>query len=300
VVSIIKRTYSGTWASKNIQFAGDLQPYATATVWGTGIDPIHGNYGQSGPPLRITGREGEEGSAGYEGRQTRPSTVPGELIPTELWGYRTVDNTYNDYIEYDDRPNWGEQPPEFRGNADGQPSGMQNDPADTATTGVNSQFRQRKGGAFRFNKKRPDSYPSETVTEGWRNKPKGYPADSQTSDPSQYEMQTSMQQRYRSRNNDHAVARATDDPREPIHSRVVGQKLKIYSGEERHYDMFPYQAEEIQRPFWFREAGTGDPNMMAPNEMFVATPVQRVPPADPSLGVQESEYGYTGEDGQYY
>jgi hypothetical protein len=295
----IRRSVSGTWKSKAVNLS-ILEPYATAEVWGTGISPIHASYGQSGPPLRVMGRPGEEGSAGYEGQSAAGAEIPAELIPTELWGYRTTDSTLNSYIEYDDRPNWGEQPPEFRGDADGQPPAMGNDPADTASTGINNAFRQRKGGAYRLRKKLVDAFPSETVTEGWRNKPKGYPANSQPSDDSQLTMQTSMQQRYRSRNNQHAVDRGTDDPREPIHSRVVGQKMKIYSGEERHYDMFPYQATEIQRPFWLRTAGTGNPDMMAPNEMFVNTPVQRVPPSDPSLGVQESEYGYTGEDGQYY
>jgi hypothetical protein len=296
---MVNRTYSGIWKSKTVN-QDLLQPYATADVWGTGIDPIHASYGQDGPPLRVMGRPGEEGSAGYGGQPAGHSEIPAELIPTELWGYRNTDSTINSYIDYDDRPNWGEQPPQYRADTEDHPPGMSNDPYAVQSTGDNSRFRMVRGGAHRLRAKLVNVFPTETVTEGWRNKPKGMPANAQPSDDSQLIIQTSMTQRYRVRNNDHAVARATDDPRSEIHSRVIGQKMKIYSGQERHYDMFPYQADEIQRPFWFREFGSGDPSLMEPNEMFVQTPVQRVPPPDPSMGVDETEYGYTGEDGQYY
>jgi hypothetical protein len=113
-----------------------------------------------------------------------------------------------------------------------------------------------------------------------------------------------MVQRYRDRNNDHAVSRGTDHPRFAISSRVTGQKLKFFSGEERHYDMFPFQQEEIHRPFWYRTAGTGWPWQMRANELDQRVPIQRTPPSDPALGAQETslattDYGYTGEDGFY-
>lgn len=285
---MVPRPYSGTWASKYIA-PTNLQPYATAAVWGTGISPIHSIYGE-GPPIRVLGRPGEEGSAGYEG-QPAGDSVPQQWIATDMWGYRSSDDRTNNYVDYDDRPNWGEQPPQYRGDIDDHPS-----------VGESAEsFREQHGGAHRFRQKLADALPNETVTEGWRNKPKGRAADAEPSADSQLIVQTSMRQRYQTRNNDHAVARATDDPREVIHSRVVGQKLKIYSGEERHEDMFPYQQEIILRPFWYRSAGTGDPAMMEPNEMFQSTPVIRQPPPDPSMGINEEEsgYGYTTEDPGY-
>jgi hypothetical protein len=296
----MQRTYSGAWASKAI--GGEEVPYVGALKWGTGINQVHAMYGE-GPPIRVMGREGEEGSAGYDG-QPAGLSVPQQWIPTELWGYKTEDDLSNNYVWYDDRPTWGEQPPDYRGDTEGHPAAMNNDPAQIDTTGTYSVFRMLAGGAHRFRQKLADALPSETVTEGWRNKPKGMPANSIPSDNSQLIIQTSMRQRYQTRNNDHAVARATDDPREVIHSRVIGQKLKIYSGEQRHYDMFPYQQDIIVRPFWYRRAGTGIPEMMAPNEMYQSSPYQRTPPPDPDLGPEEisssADYGYTGEDQMYY
>jgi hypothetical protein len=295
---MVQRTYSGMWVSKYI---GKHEiPYTGAAKWGTGINPVHAMYGE-GPPIRIMGREGEEGSAGYDGQPAGLNSLPQDWIPAELWGYHHQDSTINNYVYYDDRPTWGEQPPDYRADVVNHPPGMSNDPAETKTTGTNNVFRQIQEGAHRYRQKFADSLPSETVTEGWRNKPKGNPANSQVSADSQYTIQTSMQQRYRARNNDHAVARSTDDPRHVIHSRVIGQRLKIYSGQERHYDMFPFQQDEINRPFWYRRAGTGIPEMMGPNEMYQSQAYQRTPPPDPDMGPQEvDQYGYTGEDQMYY
>jgi hypothetical protein len=154
----------------------------------------------------------------------------------------------------------------------------------------------------------PISYPTETVTEGWDNKTSGDVADAETSDPSQYERQTSMQQvnPAAGRNNDKAVARGTDDARAKIMTRLTGQKIKPWSTGERLQDMFPYQQDTIIRPFWYRQMGTGDPSQMQPNEMYVSVPIQREPPPDPYLGPQETdsevmanEYGYSTEDVSY-
>jgi hypothetical protein len=114
-------------------------------------------------------------------------------------------------------------------------------------------------------------------------------------------MQTSMQQRYQTRVNDHAVARGADGPRAGIESRVIGQRLKVYSGGERHYDMLPREQDDMPRPFYYRTAGTGDPANMAPNAMWEIDPIQRVTPPDPYLGADETDlgYGYTSEDSFY-
>lgn len=68
-------------------------PYATAAVWGTGIDPVHSYYGE-GPPLRVIGREGAIGSspvanAGPRDRQYQSPTDGNAADPPEYlnWGY---------------------------------------------------------------------------------------------------------------------------------------------------------------------------------------------------------------------
>jgi hypothetical protein len=146
--------------------------------------------------------------------------------------------------------------------------------------------------------------PTETVSEGWLNKPKGTPANAVPSSTAQLERQTSMQQRYQIRTNDAAVLRDTDVARAPIDSKVTGQKLKVYSGGERHYDMLPKAQDTIPRPFWYRQAGTGDIADMAPNELWYIEPIERIPPPDPCIGNPETGFtqthGYTTEDSQYY
>jgi hypothetical protein len=146
--------------------------------------------------------------------------------------------------------------------------------------------------------------PSETVSEGWLNKPQGTPADSKPSDDNQLIIQTSMTQRYRTRTNAGALARNTDEPRSDIPSKVTGQRIKVYSGGERHYDMLPKEQDAMVRPFWYRTAGTGRADDMVPNTMYSISALQRIPPPDPSMGMPETEFvnefGYTDEDTQYY
>lgn len=271
----------GSWSAVN------TVPYA-ASIWGTGINPIHSQYGE-GPALRTTGRQGDQPDV------HAPFTAQSDFIPEMPWGYTPEDVSATPYLR-DDHPTWAEETSDFRGDTDRQPPY-------NATGATKTLFRSIFDGARKANYKAPDSWPNETVTEGWRNKPKGQPADARVSDPAQYEMQTSMSQRYVTRVNDHAVMRATDEPRATITSRVVGQKLKVYSEGERHYDMFPYQQDSIPRAFWYRKAGTGAAKDMLPNEMYVSDPIQRVPPPDPSMGVTETdstlEYGYTDEDNFY-
>lgn len=276
----------GTW----IQDAGELQPYATASVWGTGINPIHERYGE-GPPLRTTGRDGL-------GMHTPAAdAVPERLQVEPSWGYSEPTGQYSGEpgVYMDGRPPWDEQK---------NRSGSEGHPPWNAPRSASELFRGMFGGAHRLAQKLVDGIPTETVSEGWLNKPKGSPANSVVSDPSQYEVQTSMQQRYTRMGNPGAVERGTDESRTPIDSRVVGQKLKVYSEGERHYDMFPYQQDIIVRPFWYRTFGQGNPENMGPNEMTLRSPVRRVPPNDPSMGPNETDlegndFGYTPEDTFY-
>lgn len=265
-----------------------LVPYAGEQVWGTGINPVHEYYG--GPPDRL------EPIQLPHGETVSPrDAVPQQFIAPELWGY-TLDDERNTTVYYDDRPQWNEQPEAYRGDA-------LNHPAWDDSRAVSEDFRGQHEGAHRYDQKLADSLPDETVTEGWRNKPKGKDAVAEPSDPSQYEIQTSMRQRDQTRVNDHAVSRATDAPRASIMSRIVGQKLKIYSGQMRHYDMTPRTQTQNVRPFSYRTAGTGLRRRMLPNAMFDQYPIQRTPPPEPSTGPLEEnlsqDYGYTPEDVVY-
>lgn len=280
---------SGEWARQN------LNQQATAMVWGTGINPVHYYYGS--PVARggaLSLREGES---------VPPSqAVPDPLIPHDLWGYTPEDSTYTG-VQYDRRPSWDNVPSEHRAETFDHPSW-------SAPGSVNERFRAVRAGArrlFRSADPRTDDVayvvPSETVSEGWLNKPHGQPSNAKPSDPVQYEIQTSMTQRYQARNNRNAVGRSTDSPREIIESRVVGKKVKVYSGGERHYDMFPREQDDIPRPFYYRTAGTGPLEYMPANTTWSITPIERTPPPDPSMGVPEPDiqdnFGYTDEENFY-
>src|SRR5580704_9976219 len=197
--------YTGAWRRANV-------PYAGPGVWGTGINPVHQYYGSDN--LRVEGRNQD-----HPERQSPSQALPHDFYDLTAWGYTPEDHTYG-AIDYDGRPPLGTQTPDWRG------KGVQQPPVD-AEGFAKTIFRSMIAGARRGNYKQVNSLPSETVTEGWRNKPKGQPADSVPSDPSQYEVQTSMVQRYKVRGNQAAVARGTDGERSQIASRVTGQKLKM-------------------------------------------------------------------------
>lgn len=272
-------------------------PYVGAKTWGTGYNPVHLYYGS--PP----DRQGE--ISPREGDYTPPwAGVPENVIATGRgWGY-SEDEIANEgqlYFVRDDRPGWDVETPQnpSRYSTDGQPPY-------NAPGSVKELFRATMNGAFsKFRGKLPRAtyqIPTETVSEGWVNKPQGRPANAVVSDPSQYEMQTSMTQRYRARNNNLAVLRSTDFARSHINSRVTGQKLKVYSQGDRDYDMFPVQqTPEIERAFYYRTAGTGIQDQMTANEMYEINAIERTPPPDPYIGQADvsQEYGYTPEDNFY-
>jgi hypothetical protein len=263
------------------------QPYSGAQVWGTGINDIHQYYGS--PPVRLNDSE-------------YPQTPPSESRPqaTDIyynWEYGEPASNGARYVTYDDRPGYDVSPQDspVRRSVLGHP------PVN-ATGAAKQRFRRAKGGAHRLMQVLQPTLPSETVSEGWTNKTRGALANSKPSDPSQYEMQTSMTQRYKVRGNQASVARATDEPRATIQSRVAGQKVKNWSQGERNYDMLPKAQDDMPRPFYYRTAGTGDPAMMNPNEMYNIDPIQRTVPPDPSLGNPDDNYtayGYTPEDNFY-
>jgi hypothetical protein len=261
---------------------------SSSLQWGTGYNPVHAQYG-SPPRPGVTTRQGEITPA-FEG-------VSRDLIPEEFWGYTAEDFQGAGYFVADDRPPWGSESDRY--STDGYPPW-------NATGAAKTRFRATMEGAYsKFRGKLPRAtyqIPTETVSEGWVNKATGpRPANAVVSDPSQYEMQTSMTQRYRARNNDHSVERGTDDARSHINSRVTNPIVKVYSQGDRDYDMFPKEQTGAIRPFYYRTAGTGIQGQMTVNEMYEREAIERTPPADPYIGNQDTafNYGYTPEDNFY-
>jgi hypothetical protein len=268
-------------------------PPDSNTVWGTGINPVHELYGSAPRP----------GVSQLEGTVTPPfEGVAQDLVPEEFWGYTAEDFQGAGYFVRDDRPGWDVAPEDSvnRQSTEGHPSW-------NATGAAKTRFRSAMDGAFsKFRGKLPRAnfqIPDETVSEGWVNKATGpRPANAVVSDPSQYEMQTSMTQRYRARNNNLAVLRSTDDARAHINSRVTNPIVKVYSQGDRDYDMFPRQQHATyERDFYYRTAGTGVQGEMTANEMWDQSAIERTPPSDPYIGPQDSSmiYGYTSEDNFY-
>ena len=316
-------------------------PYSGAAKWGTGINPVHSFYGESTDPVRVYGRPGSVGNtdAGGYGSprdfgKTAPFEASADFIETEApWGYQVEDiagldvfqlsdfdaNRHGmDIVNDTDHPNLGEGTSFSDASGDGfrEPNRM-NAGKYRVPWGIPGRLTSGliRAGQWDADFEVSDQIPTETVNEGWVNKLAsgfqiGQSADDVvTSDPSQYERQTSMQQRFLSLNNDRAVARGQDEPREPIPSRVAPMKIKAYSEGQRHYDMDPYQIDDMPRPFYFRRAGTAREWELLPNEMYVTTPMQRTPPPDPALGEPElavvdpnfsENYGYTSEDQGWY
>lgn len=287
---------SGQWAASN----ANANQYAGALKWGTGNNPIHSVYGE-GPPLRSTGRQ-----PGPDMPTTALSDVPPSLETAYDYGY-TMEDVPNLVTFYGQPPPVGTDTGAFRDEAGNFPHRQQygeDDDFPLPVEPAGTNFRTVSEGA-RVHRHTTKQFPTETVTEGWRNKETSIVLDADVSDPSQYERQTSMQQvnPAAGRNNDGAVLRATDDPRFNIMTRLTGMKVKPWSGGQRHADMFPFQSEMIVRPFTYRTGATGDPYAMAPNEMYVSDPIERTPPPDPDLGPEETnvtgDYGYTSEDVTY-
>jgi len=289
-------------------------PYSGADKWGTGINPVHQFYGEDSP-LRVYGRQGNRPVVTAPGEADR-DFVTGETswgyVPEDLAGLDVFANPEEAITGVlfvkDSHPDLSEGTVTYRANVPNQSrrpwgsSGAYKNVLRSIMRSAGNINNQANGYSYQL--------PTETVSEGWVNKPASGMDEGQVpyavvSDPAQYEVQTSMRQRDAVQDNGRAVLRQTDVPRENIASRVAPMKLKIYSGEQRHYDMFPRQMDDIPRPFWYRRAGTGRIQEMAPNAMVVISPLQRTVPPDPSLGPQETtltddNFGYTSEDQGWY
>lgn len=299
---------TGAWARK---YQLEVS-YVDARRWGTGINPVHAIRGDTSRPQNPRLDEG--------GLDQTPAHLayPGDFVESPPdWGYECDDiagldvftSAATEGIPVVNDPDWPNREETDSSRAyirreTSHPWGM--------SALAKTLLRSMRAGQHDEDYRVSNEVPTETVSEGWLNKPDAMgigeiPDDNVlTSDPAQYERQTSMQQRHMTLNNERAVNRGADDERTSIESRIAPMKVKVYSGDERHYDMFPYQMDDMPRPFAYRTAGVGPVRYMQDNAQYVRTPLQRTPPPDPSMGTPDTElsetdqYGYAGEDQGFY
>jgi hypothetical protein len=252
------------------------QSYTGAKKWGTGINPIHSQKG------------------GYEGRNLAPGNEVQVDPGFDNNGYTSFEFDSSDYgtggvdlTFMSQHPNWGERPP--RGKMD-MPSWGRG-----PFVAPNGTGKRLVGQGRNPKENSSDPVPTGAAGEGWENKVAGNENDAETSDPRQYEMQTSMSQRHNMRDNGLAVSRTTDSPRAGISPRLAGVKIKVYSGGRRHFDMTPYDQDYIPRSWRFRGAGTGPVEYLDSNAYESVSPVTRVVPGDVDQGMAENEL--TSDDG---
>lgn len=288
---------------------------AVANAWQRSLQ---GEFSYGSPLKQGTGWNPIHAIRGGDGRNIAPNgtsvVISEDLVQDDYvdsYGFSYEDVAWDANRDYgygpesprelgiDDRPVWGDDlgtrasvppnyPPYNQKHLTGLPGG--------------THIRSVEKGAIASTT--PNVVPDEDVAQGWRNK---VSLDDElpvtVSDPSQYEMQTSMTQRRKVRaGSQNSGSQSEYDA--PIHSRIVGPKLKFWSGEQRHYDMAPKEQNVVIRPWWARTAGTGNPDNMQANEFYVTNPLQRTPPSDPwqgevlplSVDADTGNYGFTAED----
>jgi hypothetical protein len=298
---------SGSWASKAVTSS----EYAGATRWGTGINPVHA-IRDAGP-----GRGPNKEPLGTSGGEV-PEALDDDLT---AYGYAYEDMQFYAGEDYRyvqvDHPNLGNG---STGRADRNgrimaPDGTDPGPAGYPPWGAyyadpddefplsggppgGAELRSRQEGA-QIENARAIAVPTRGLSGGWLNKAHGDVAEALTSDPSQYEMTTSMIQLHKTQVNDAAVIRATDDPRSPIETRLTGQKVKVFAmssgmgGGPGTPDMAPVAQDLPFRPWYFRHAAVPPPPDTMYGTMTSFTPLERVPPVDAGELVTQTE---TGQD----
>ena len=269
---------TGTWVERRAYQSG-------AQKWGHGVNPIHAipdSYGGRSGKAPTT----QTGPNGPGGAQLNPDIIDPELqreygyteedFSSQVWGYGTQTGTA-------DRPGLGSATERTRGaTTKGWPSAG---PYQGGTTGGAQIRAEKHGEVAKLQAKLGDK--EETVGEGWENKIVGAVENPVTSSPDQYERQTSYQQRDQ-------VRRGTQNPnsgtaseqKAPIGSErpTWGQRIKPWSGGRRHYDMTPRVQNQVIRPFWYRNAGTGYREWLAANNQRGQVALQRQPVPDPYAG----------------
>ena len=303
------------------------QPYAGATRWGTGINPVHGLRDPEHHPETTKLPLGATGP----GDQS-PEVILGPVA----WGYQAEDAQFYAGEDYrylaDDHPNLGEAST-GRPDRDGQimevgaypqPEGWPSwGPANVDGTSDDFPLTGPPGGAqvrafsdeLEIERGRAIAIPTAGVTGGWLNKAHGLVLVARDSDPAQLLVTTSGRQLHSHLDNGRAVARGTDEPREPIVNRLTGMKAKVFArslgmgGGPGTPDMFPQQQDGIpKRPFFYRSGAMPPAEEHTWNTITYFEPVARTVPDDPGALVATSEttgqtgggYGYTAEDGGWF
>ena len=271
---------AGAWRAAQIDYTGEQR-------WGTGNNPIHSHHDS-------TGRNSAPGA-------TAAPTWPGLVEPdnygwadedmpaSDLWGYGPATGT-TEHPSYgqdsaDQTHNIGYYPP-WGAYEGGRPGG-------TNVRAVN------KGADIASAIK---TTMTESAAGGWVNKNTGAVEEPITSDPAAYEMRTSMRQLNTPRAGS-AHSGTASEQNAPITKRIAGQRIKLFGGRDRCYDMEPRAQDLILRPFYLRTAGVGDEEAMAPNALYGPQPMTRVAPAvaDSGPDVNSNAYGFTDEDlGGYF
>lgn len=272
--------------------------YTGARKWGTGINPVHGISFSTDEP---TGQK--QVTTGQGPNTPGPETLPeGLLNPLDeepeggytdedfaswVWGYGPQTGT-------SDRPGPDVSTQQMRFYAPNDYPPMGNEPGPPGGAEIRSQEHGDVAGSVA---KLGDK--EETVSEGWVNKLTGGVIDATDADVTQVYMQTSMTQRDKVREGSQAQAGRASEQTAPIGSwrPTWGVRIKPWSGGRRHYDMTPQRQDDILRPFWYRQAGTGYRQWMEANEAFnyQVEPLQRSPVTDPYAGTQVPANVYTDE-----
>lgn len=259
-------------------------PYASALKQGTGINPIHAQYGGEGRNTAPDGTVQAPDPTLIDIQQYQPPEP--DFAPYQTWGYGHETGL-------------ADRPPFESNEAEARAATMQGYPTwgDHKGPGGNRIRAILKGATLGL---RSRVQPNEDVAQGWRNKENSYVEDAVTSDPSQYIMQTSMVQRDAVRAGSQSSG-TSSEYNAPIASRIPGMRARFWSGGERHADMEPKSQDQIIRPFYPRTAGTGYSDWMQVNDMYVSEPIDRTAPDNPYQGetvgdTDQSNFGYTDED----
>jgi hypothetical protein len=245
-----------------------------ALKWGTGVNPVHAI---------------QSGTVGRQEPRDEINTVP--VVETDAAPAFIDEPYWQESYEFDvepessrqtttsEIPGWDLQKDRstavypYPGGMDGSLIRSQNKGAD-ATNAANVT-------------------PDEESMQGWQNKPQSSVEDAIVSAPSQYEVQTSMQQRDATKAGSQRGAGSASEYRAPMQQVITPRRAKAYSEGRRLQEMFPYQQDEVIRPFWARTAGTANQPLewggttqeyIEANPMTVTEPATRVSPPDPYQG----------------
>src|SRR5215469_3799482 len=239
--------------------------YTGARKWGTGINPVH-SLSMDDDPTRLGDVKTAQGPNKYDPNITVPAQLLNPLDENPEYGYTDEDFAsqiwgYGPSTGTSDRPGPDVSTQQARGYTTklwpGVAPDMGTAPGGSGPpSGLN--IRQESHGDFTGSVAKLGDK-EETVGEGWVNKVTAGVADAVDSDPAQVYMQTSMTQRDKIRAGSQRGAGSASEYSAPIGSwrPTWGMRIKPWSGGRRHWDMAPYQQDQINRPFWYRQPGTG-------------------------------------------